>query len=109
MGVGLLAVAGRVGGDAAGLGLLDDLGADRGVEGEDDPLDVGRVQGLEPLELEDRRLEPQQQAEIGAASSSVSAPRPARRPFGAAEDRRAALRQRRRAPAAIAAAPARSR
>ena len=66
MGVGILDLAGRVGRDPPRRGLLDDLGAHRRMESEDDALDVARRQRLEPLELEDRRLEPQQQAEIGA-------------------------------------------
>ena len=36
--VGILDMAGRIGRDPARLGLLDDLGPHRGVEGEDDPL-----------------------------------------------------------------------
>ena len=56
MGVGLGDLAGRVGRDAARLGLLDDLGAHGGVEGADHARDRRLVERLEALELERSRL-----------------------------------------------------
>ena len=73
--------------------LVDDLGADRRVEGENDPLDRPRVDPVEPLDLEDRGFEAHQQPDIGAVGEPLG-PRPGAGPFGAEEDRRQAFRQR---------------
>ncbi len=47
-----------------GGGLLDDLVANRLVEGEDDPGHLLDGESLEALQLEDRGFEPEQQAGI---------------------------------------------
>ena len=108
MGVGILDMARRIRGDAAGGGLVDDLGADRGVEGEDHSLDVCDGQALEPLQLEDRCFQPQQQSGIDAVGQRLGAG-PAGRPFGAAEDRGEAFGQRRRGLGQSPSGPKRSR
>ena len=85
MGVGRLLLAGRIRRDPVGGGLLDDLVADRLVEGQDHPGHVLEGETLESLELEDRGLEAKQEARIGAVLQRLRA-RPAGRPFAAAEE-----------------------